>query len=121
MRSRYIYSPAGNLVAEFKGSECVFMDEKYYDNTPQTHYVMPDIQPYQSMADGSMITGRRQHREHLRQHNCIEIGNESMETRKAPPTDNRREVLRAQLANMTNSQADKILSKLREEARFTRR
>ena len=88
---------------------------------PQAHYIMPDLQPYQSMADGSIITGRRQHREHLRQHNCIEIGNEVMETKKVPPSDNRREVLRAQLANMTNREADKILHKMREEVRFTRR
>ena len=92
-----------------------------YYTDPLAPIVMPDIQPYQSMADGSMITSRSQHREHLRAHNCIEIGNESMETSKVLPTDNRREVLRAQLANMTNSQADKILHKLREEARFTRR
>jgi len=83
--------------------------------------VMPDIQPYQSMADGSMITSRSHHREHLRQHNCIEIGNESME-RKAPQvTNNRREILQAQLANMTHDQANRILSKARDDLRFTRR
>jgi hypothetical protein len=44
-----------------------------------------------------------------------------MEAKKPQQSDNRREVLRAQLANMTNRDADKILHKLREEARFTRR
>ena len=38
--------------------------------------VQTDIQPYKSMIDGSMITSRSQHRNHLRDHNCIEIGNE---------------------------------------------
>ena len=85
-----------------------------------THEVMPDVQPYQSMVDGSMITGRSQHREHLRQHNCIEVGNEKMETRLATPVDTRREVLRAQLSNMTHKDANKILGKLREEVCFTR-
>ena len=103
----------------YKDGEAIEIGEQSVSES--LHQIMPDIQPYQSMADGSMITGRRQHREHLRQHNCIEIGNESMETRKAPPIDTRREVLRAQLANMTNRDADKILHKLREEARFTRR
>lgn len=39
--------------------------------------VMPDIKPYQSMIDGSLITSRSRHREHLRDHNCIEVGNDS--------------------------------------------
>jgi hypothetical protein len=40
------------------------------------HHVMADMQPYQSMVDGSMIEGRRQHREHLKSHKLIEVGNE---------------------------------------------
>lgn len=43
--------------------------------------VTTDIQPYQSMCDGTMITSRSQHREHLKQHGVIEIGNEKI---KAP-------------------------------------
>lgn len=38
--------------------------------------VMPDIQPYQSVIDGSLITSRSRHREHLSAHGCIEMGNE---------------------------------------------
>jgi len=38
--------------------------------------VQADIQPYKSMVTGEMITSRSQHRAHLKQHNCIEIGNE---------------------------------------------
>ena len=92
----------------------------YYAD-PLAPIVMPDIQPYQSMADGSMITSRSQHREHLRAHGCIEIGNESMETKVAPSKDNRREILRAQLDNMTHDQANKMLAKARDDLRFTRR
>lgn len=40
------------------------------------YYVMPDLQPYQSMVTGEMVGGRRQHREHLRTHNVVEVGNE---------------------------------------------
>jgi hypothetical protein len=108
MRKRWIY----------KDGEAYEVGE--YEAEPQ-HYILPDIQPYQSMADGSMITGRRQHREHLRQHNCIEIGNESMENKVEKPKDNRREILREQLSNMTHSDANKILNKLRDDLRFTRR
>lgn len=39
--------------------------------------IMPDIEPYRSMIDGSMISSRSQHREHLRRHGCVEVGNDS--------------------------------------------
>lgn len=38
--------------------------------------VANDIQPYQSMITGEMIMSRSQHRTHLRDHGCIEVGNE---------------------------------------------
>jgi hypothetical protein len=82
------------------------------------HYVQADIEPYQSMADGSMITSRSKHRDHLRKHNCVEVGNERMETPKPVYKDTRREVLREQVANMTHAQANQIISRLRDDARF---
>lgn len=38
--------------------------------------VMRDIEPYKSTITGEIIGGRRQHRQHLRDHKCIEVGNE---------------------------------------------
>ena len=38
--------------------------------------VQSDIEGYQSMADGSWISSRSQHRDHLKRHGCIEVGNE---------------------------------------------
>jgi len=46
---------------------------------------MPDIKPYKSMIDGSEITSRSRHREHLRDHGCIEVGNDSSLYRKPQP------------------------------------
>jgi len=40
--------------------------------------VIGDIQPYQSQIDGSWITSRSQHRAHLQQHGCREVGNDAM-------------------------------------------
>jgi hypothetical protein len=40
-------------------------------------YVIGDIQPYRSMITGELITSRSRHAEHLREHNCVEIGNET--------------------------------------------
>jgi putative FmdB family regulatory protein len=53
--------------------------------------VMADIKPYKSMVDGSMITSRSQHRQHLKRHGCIEIGNENPITKPAP-VDDRKEL-----------------------------
>lgn len=55
----------------------------------QASMVASDIQPYQSMIDGSMITSRSKHKAHLKQNGCIEIGNETKylkpPKREAPP------------------------------------
>ena len=52
--------------------------EKGTEPAPSGVMVMGDIEPYQSMIDGSMITSRSQHREHLRRHGCVEVGNDAM-------------------------------------------
>lgn len=39
-------------------------------------HVIRDIDPYRSVVDGKVIGGRRQHREHLREHDLTEVGNE---------------------------------------------
>lgn len=44
--------------------------------------VIRDIEPYQSMVDGSVIGGRKQHRDHLRAHGMVELGNEKPKPRK---------------------------------------
>lgn len=75
MRSRYIYNPQGELIYAMERGEVVLDKRWESDDAP---LVMPDIQPYQSMIDGSMITSRSQHREHLKAHGCIEIGNEKI-------------------------------------------
>ena len=83
--------------------------------------IMTDIQPYKSMIDGSMITSRSHHRNHLKDHNCIEVGNEKMESKPPAPVKSKtREILHAQLSGMTNNQADKIMHNIREYARFNR-
>jgi len=44
---------------------------------PMAPLVMGDIQPYQSMIDGSTITSRSKHRTHLRDHECLEVGDQT--------------------------------------------
>lgn len=66
MRKRWIQDESGKLVPA----------EEYQAPSSTGLFVIPDIQPYQSMITGEMIGGRAQHRAHLRQHNCVEVGNE---------------------------------------------
>ena len=47
--------------------------------------VMPDIAGYQSMATGEWISSRSRHREHLKQHRLVEIGNERVENKPRGP------------------------------------
>lgn len=79
--------------------------------------ITTDIQPYRSMITGERIAGRSQHREHLRNHGCIEVGNEAprARTRVELPKNARREVLTKQLADVSDKQANKILKQLKKD------
>jgi len=53
----------------------------------RAHLVMNDIEPYISQIDGSLIGSRSKHRTHLRDHNCIEIGNEMKHMKHQKPLE----------------------------------
>jgi len=72
--------------------------DEYQPRQPAGFFVMGDIQPYRSMITGEQITGRRQHREHLRQHGCIEVGNERITPKTPTPLsreDRRRDLFQS--------------------------
>lgn len=54
--------------------------------------IVKDTEPYRSVIDGSLIGGRRQHREHLKAHGCVEVGNE-MKSIKGPVAPPKHEVV----------------------------
>lgn len=64
--------------------ELVEVTNDYVGEPRASHYVMPDIQPYQSQVTGEMITSRSQHREHLKTHRLVEIGNETKYLKNKP-------------------------------------
>lgn len=71
--------------------------------------IMSDIQPYQSMITGEMITSRSKHRQHLKEHGMIEVGNDSSLTKPytgMPDTnpEQRREILRREVNKFTNAE-----------------
>lgn len=66
--------------------EAVEVGDDYKPEPRTTDWrVMPDISPYKSMIDGREITSRSRHREHLRAHGCIEVGNETKHIMNAKP------------------------------------
>ena len=84
-RQRYIQEPV-----TFK----LIPAEEYVDNTPTAHYsIMPDIQPYKSVVTGEVINSRSKHREHLKAHGLVELGNEKPKPRAMPDLPGRREAI----------------------------
>jgi hypothetical protein len=77
--------------------------ERYF-SAPTT--VIGDIQPYLSMQTGEVIGGRRQHREHLKQHGLIEVGNERLPTRKPEPMPDLVPDLRAAIREVRRGRRD---------------
>lgn len=79
-------SRTGKLVYEVQDGE-VLVDLREGTVDPG-YFVMGDIQPYKSQLTGEMVQSRSRHRALLREHRCIEVGNETKYLRpkdKAPP------------------------------------
>ena len=89
------------------------------------HMVQPDIAPYKSMITGEMITSRSQHREHLRKHNCVEVGNDVGDlTYKGIPDvapQQRLESLRAQIDRMPHKEFRSMLKRDAEYIKWNSR
>lgn len=51
-------------------------EEKQKNQQKQYHMVMPDIGGYVSQVDGTYIESRSKHREHLKRHRMVELGND---------------------------------------------
>lgn len=71
-------SVRGSFIWDSARGEMVDKNE-YYANQPATSggvLIFDDIQPYKSMITGEMISSRRKHSQHLRQHNMVETANE---------------------------------------------
>lgn len=74
VRGSFVYDPV---------SKSMVSKEDYQElrevNAPM---VMNDIQGYKSMQTGEWIGSRSTHRDHLKQHKLIELGNEKIPTQK---------------------------------------
>lgn len=78
--------------------------------------VMRDIEPYRSMITGERIQGRRQHRDHLKAHGCIEVGNETPKPRVPHKAKNtRKEKLSQILADKSDKQVQAMVKQAIKE------
>lgn len=95
-RGSFVYDPVSkSLVSKEDYDEMRTMGQA---NAPM---VITDIAGYRSMQTGEWIAGRRQHREHLKEHKLIEFGNEKIPAPKtrAYNSDEVKRELSARLAN----------------------
>lgn len=76
MIRRYVYDRETDSMVETTES---------VERRTTSYQVMPDIHPYRSMIDGSEISSRSHHREHLKAHGCEEVGNDSSLSSKPQP------------------------------------
>jgi hypothetical protein len=61
-----------------RGGELVELDLEAPLPPPVAPYVQTDLRAYRSMRTGEIIRGRAEHREHLKRHDLIEVGNERL-------------------------------------------
>ena len=66
---------------------------KREESARASYFIMPDISPYKSTVTGEVIESRSKHREHLKRHGLVEIGNEKPKPGKLPDVGGRREAI----------------------------
>jgi|SRR5215831_7930147 len=110
-RYRALYDAKG-LLAEFEDDVCVFMRADAPAPAPGPQ-VIRDIGAYRSMIDGSMIEGRKQHRDHLKAHGCIEVGSDTshMKPRKPIPLPSRKELLHRMLGDVSERELQNMVKR----------
>ena len=114
-RERIIFDRHG-VKARFLGDELIWLRPGVNTGNKQSTLPSPmvvrDIEPYKSMITGQMITSRSVHKAHLKQHNCVEVGNDTSHMNKRPVKHDfrkRKEILASQLADKSDSQIKQMI------------
>lgn len=72
----------GTLLAEYENGVLTYLNPEYSaakrSDTVKAPMYMRDIGAYVSPLDGTRITSRSQHREHMRVHDVIEVGTQKI-------------------------------------------
>ena len=86
--------------------------------------VVDDIAPYRSQVTGEWITSRSQHREHLKTHDCVEIGDQTHHLQASRPdfeSAQRKELIRAQVDAMSHADFKRALQRDIERVKWNSR
>jgi hypothetical protein len=98
--------------------------ERGHEPTAEGPIIIDDITPYRSMITGEMITSRSQHREHLRLHGCVEIGDQVHHLQSKRPdfeSATRKELIRAQIDAMSQAEFKRALRRDAERVKWNSR
>jgi hypothetical protein len=79
-------------------------------------HIIPDIKPYKSMIDGTWITSRSKHREHLKANNCVEVGDQVDLT-----PQQRKEFIVHQFSSMTDAEVRQMVRRDVQNVRWNSR
>lgn len=96
-------SVRGSFVWDKEAGKLVPKEDYYAGEAPASAMVLTDIQPYKSMATGEMITSRSVHREHLKRHQLIEVGNEVNYLKNSSRKQESPSVLKQRVIDIANS------------------
>ena len=100
--------------------------ERGKEPLPEGHMIIEDIKPYQSQITGEWIPSRSQHREHLKAHGCVEIGDQTRQMANWKPNydvnpQHRKELIRAQVDAMSNAEFKRALRRDTEYVKWNSR
>jgi hypothetical protein len=104
-----------------KTLELVPVDEAAY---MAVHHVMPDISPYRSMVDGSIIDSRRKHHEHLARHGKRVVEADEIRAPKSIPDvdpQGRKETIARQIMGMGHKNFKQALNREIEHIKWNSR
>lgn len=110
-RSRMIYDRHG-MVAEYEDGELVWArTDAVAGRKTEGPQIVQDIAAYRSMIDGSVIDGRKRHRDHLKAHGCVEVGNDTSHMKRTPQPvgQSRKESLHRLLADVGDRDIQRIV------------
>ena len=98
--------------------------ERGHEPVAEGPMIIDDIKPYRSQATGEMITSRSQHREHLKAHGCVEVGDQ-VQYLKPPERSfesaTRKELIRTQIDAMSHAEFKRALQRDIERVKWNSR
>ncbi len=113
MSKRYRAIYYKGLLAEYEDGVLIgSTGAEISNNIASGPQVIRDIEPYKSMINGEMITSRSRHRDHLRAHGCIEVGNEVKAAMKRPEIsvkDTRKQMLHSLVGDKSDRQVQQMV------------